>query len=128
LKPEGYIEFIDWCTGGDECDDGTVEGTATQRFWMLMRPLEVHGLDTMILGAGFENYHETIRKLAMGPWPADKRKKELGRWMQLMLESGFEAYSLAPLHEDVRNGPRRSAEIDHRLQNRGAEQEGALVL
>jgi hypothetical protein len=52
-------------------------------------------LSTLLPQVGFTAYHETVLKLPMGQWPAGKRLKEIGKWGQLILESGFEAYGLA---------------------------------
>jgi hypothetical protein len=49
----------------------------------------------MIPAVGFVDYHETIRKVPVSGWPADKKLKLIGRWYVSSMESGFEAYGLA---------------------------------
>lgn len=43
---------------------------------------------------GFVDVKEVIYKLPMGPWPKDKRLKEIGAVERMMLLEGFEAYML----------------------------------
>jgi SAM-dependent methyltransferase len=43
---------------------------------------------------GFVDVKEVIYKLPMGPWPRDKRLKEIGAVERMMLLEGFEAYML----------------------------------
>jgi SAM-dependent methyltransferase len=43
---------------------------------------------------GFVDVREVLYKLPMGPWPKDKRLKEIGAVERMMLLEGFEAYML----------------------------------
>jgi hypothetical protein len=52
-------------------------------------------LKEMIPAAGFVNYNESVLKLPLSPWPADKKLKLLGQWYQTSMETAFEAYGLA---------------------------------
>lgn len=47
-------------------------------------------LSEWLTTAGFENYKETSYTLPVGPWPADKKLKELGNYFKVQfLEGGM---------------------------------------
>ena len=48
--------------------------------------------------AGFVDIAEQTIKFALNGWPTDPREKEMGRWFNLGITKGLQAYSLAPLH------------------------------
>jgi len=114
LKPGGYLEVVEWCKSGDECDDDTTNGTAMQHYYKLLDESSRKAggcmtmdtpLSEMLPNAGFINYQEIVLKLPVGPWPRNKKLKELGAYVQLMMESGFEAYSLALFTHSLRMDP-----------------------
>jgi hypothetical protein len=43
---------------------------------------------------GFVEVKEVVYKLPMGPWPKDKRLKEIGAVERMMLLEGIEAYTV----------------------------------
>jgi len=52
-------------------------------------------LDKFILDAGFDKVsHEEI-KIPLGTWPADQKQKDLGAFMLLTAEHGFESFGMA---------------------------------
>ena len=89
------------------CDDDTFNPeTSMWRYYELIneaaekfgRPLTPkHPFRQIVAEAGFANLQEKVFKLPLGTWPADPKQKELGRWFQLVGESGFEAHGLALL-------------------------------
>lgn len=48
----------------------------------------------LLSAAGFEDVHERILKLPIGPWPLDRHMKEIGRWNLLNLLEAAEGFSL----------------------------------
>ena len=50
---------------------------------------------TFVTATGFTNVTEELYKAPLSPWPADRRYKELGRWMNVQMMDSLEAYSLA---------------------------------
>lgn len=89
---------------GLKCDDGTYhEETAIWSYYQQVntaaekygRPLQVaHTLGPLIQNAGFVDLVHMTRKLALGCWPKLQKHKEIGRWFQMVCQTGFEAYGL----------------------------------
>lgn len=50
---------------------------------------------TFVTATGFTNVTEELYKAPLSPWPADRRYKELGKWMNVQMMDSLEAYSLA---------------------------------
>lgn len=44
--------------------------------------------------AGFEKVHHQGAKIPLGPWAADRKQKELGAYVLLSAETGFEAFGI----------------------------------
>lgn len=44
--------------------------------------------------AGFEDVHHRGAKIPLGPWAADSKQKEMGAYVLLSAESGFEAFGI----------------------------------
>jgi hypothetical protein len=65
----------------------------------------------MIPAVGFVDYHETIRKVPVSGWPADKKLKLIGRWYVSSMESGFEAYGLALFTRVLNLDPKEGKEL-----------------
>jgi len=68
LKPGGYLEVVEWCKSGDECDDDTTNGTAMQHYYKLLDESSRKAggcmtmdtpLSEMLPNAGFINYQES---------------------------------------------------------------------
>jgi hypothetical protein len=47
-----------------------------------------------IIDAGFVNVVEKTYKDPLGPWPADPKLREVGRWTLMGFEAGLEGYAL----------------------------------
>lgn len=94
LNPGGYLEILEAPRFDLVSDDGTYnDKTALWRFYELAnkasdeakRSLSLnHDFEKEFKEAGFEDYCATIKNLPLGTWPANKKMKELGQWMQLM--------------------------------------------
>ena len=72
-------------------------------FWHLLR-LTAHkgqefkvaaSLDSFILDAGFDKVSHEEMKVSIGTWPADKKQKDIGAFMLLATEHGFESFGMA---------------------------------
>lgn len=48
----------------------------------------------MLSHAGFTNITHIELKVPIGLWPADKKQKEIGAYLLLSVESGFEAFGM----------------------------------
>lgn len=48
-------------------------------------------LGPVLTKIGFTNVHHEIAKGPLGPWAANKKEKEIGAYMLLSAETGFEA-------------------------------------
>jgi len=107
LRPGGYLEIFEAPRFDLVSDDGTYnDKTALWRFYELAnkasetvkRSLTLHhDFEKEFKKVGFEDYSDTIKNLPLGTWPANKRMKELGQWMTVMVNTGFEAYGLGLL-------------------------------
>ena len=104
LRPGGRIEVTDFTTRF-QCDDGTFKMDSTSKLWEITlhdiarsMGIELETTDKMhgwLREAGFSDIQEIAHKVPVGPWPRDKKLKEIGRYHQAhMLEAGFENYSL----------------------------------
>lgn len=105
LKPGGTLEFAEFGLGW-ECMDGTFDpsgacATWTSNFHQIA--YEVLGMDFdpipkmqgWMLDAGFENVAIADEIVPVGPWPRDRRLKNIGRYfLSNMLEGGVENYTL----------------------------------
>ncbi|KAI9837015.1 MAG: Secondary metabolism regulator lae1 [Sarea resinae] len=88
------------------CDDGTLAFLpmvqwyewvcdATQR---ASRPIAYqHNTRQLLESQGFVDIQEEIIQIPLNAWPADPQQKIVGRWYNLGLTEGLEAYSLGPL-------------------------------
>ena len=84
-------------------DDGTLaKDGAIEHFQSLFRDASnivgltnvCQDLEGYLLGAGFEDVRVVVKKLPVGPWPKDPKKKELGRWFLEVCREGLKAYGL----------------------------------
>lgn len=105
LKPGGKIEFTEFGLRW-ECMDGTFDPNGNCGVWTK----KFHEIATEILGmdfdpipkmsrwmreAGFEDVVMADEIVPVGPWPRNKRLKDIGRYfLSNMLEGGVENYTL----------------------------------
>ena len=52
-------------------------------------------MDKFILDAGFDKVSHEEMKISLGTWAADKKQKDMGAFMLLATEHGFESYGMA---------------------------------
>lgn len=50
---------------------------------------------TYVQHAGFQNVTEELYKAPLSPWPAERRYRELGKYMNIQMMDAIEPYSLA---------------------------------
>ncbi|KAF9876105.1 hypothetical protein CkaCkLH20_06551 [Colletotrichum karsti] len=106
LKPGGYIELqeIDIVP---RSDDGTITAdTPLMKMCTLLveasekfgRPfMEIPTLQGLLSDAGFVDISMIVHKWPSNTWPKDPRFKHLGLWQNENMQSGLEAFSMAPL-------------------------------
>ncbi|KAF2167748.1 hypothetical protein M409DRAFT_65855 [Zasmidium cellare ATCC 36951] len=104
LKPGGWFEqveySVDWRTDDDSIPAGHIfrEASAnyiaagekmgrTFRIWEMQKEL--------IDAAGFVRTEESKFKMPLGPWAADRKLKEIGRWHLLEAYQGIEGWTMA---------------------------------
>jgi hypothetical protein len=106
LKPGGYIDVSEYEVLL-HCDDGTLSETSyISRYYSLLNEaanksgqefrIAAH-LDSLLDTAGFAGVHHEVVKLPLGGWAAEKKQKEIGAYMMLCTEHGFEAFGMALL-------------------------------
>ncbi len=88
------------------CDDGTLPSDSILvRWWRYLadatrrvnKPLAYnHWTGQMLQQAGFVDIQETVMRIPLNSWPADPHLKDVGRWYNLGMTEGLEAFSLAP--------------------------------
>jgi len=104
-KPGCWVEFQDY-DHSFYSEDGSLKEESDLRQWNinLLKAFGDMGRDASpgvhlkdwITDAGFENVIHEVFKLPVGPWPKDKRLKEIGSLNLLNLLDGMEAISVAP--------------------------------
>ncbi|KFY77964.1 hypothetical protein V501_02335 [Pseudogymnoascus sp. VKM F-4519 (FW-2642)] len=107
LKPDfGYIEHIE-IDFTPRCDNGSLPRNAALYEWAnnLMSATEqaykpmAYNTETrsMLQNTGFVEIKEQIIKIPFNPWPHDAHERDIGRWFNLGLCQGLEAFTLAPM-------------------------------
>jgi hypothetical protein len=103
LRPGGYyeaLEFPIWAWS----DDGTLKEDSVYMDFLQNineasrrsgRDLDIAPrLKDWMITAGFEDVTERIYFLPLGPWPKDKKLKEVGKWQYIQGPESVEAYGL----------------------------------
>ncbi|KAI5839162.1 S-adenosyl-L-methionine-dependent methyltransferase [Morchella snyderi] len=102
-KPGGWLDIAEY-EMDIFCDDGTLPaGAEIKKFYDLISEAtaatgrEFHiaaNLLPIIEKVGFVNAHHRMAKTPLGPWAADKKQKEVGAYLLLSAETGFEAFGI----------------------------------
>jgi len=108
VSPGGYVEFQD-IDLSIYSDDGTLHAQSDLYKWnrLLAQACNQLGVEhspgpklkSWMEKAGFVNIVEQVYKLPWGPWPKDKKLKEIGAWNLRQALDGLEGFTLQPLCE-----------------------------
>ncbi|KAL2259355.1 hypothetical protein VTK26DRAFT_6992 [Humicola hyalothermophila] len=102
LAPGGWAEFQDFDLQYYS-EDGTLDGTSTLTWINTLleaarqtgrEPCPGPRLEQWARDAGFANVTHRRFRFPIGPWARDPHLKEVGRWNQMQVLSGLEAFSL----------------------------------
>ncbi|WEW57242.1 hypothetical protein PRK78_002707 [Emydomyces testavorans] len=106
LKPGGWVELCDY-DYVYKCDDGTLtpDLAMCRNADLVLGASRKLGRDPCpgprlkgwIEDGGFTNITEKCFKLPIGPWPKDRRLKEIGLWNQMQFLQGVEAWTMGLL-------------------------------
>ncbi|KAL5598889.1 hypothetical protein BROUX41_003790 [Berkeleyomyces rouxiae] len=104
LKPGGWCEIQEYdawvFSDDDSCDRArwTMDWVdkldiASRKFGRTMNVARFH--KQWMIDAGFEDVHEEVVRIPIGPWPKDPHLKELGRFEQIHMQMSVESHTLA---------------------------------
>lgn len=107
LKPGGWIEHSEMCAEVG-CDDGSVPEDSIYKFWIeelliasgvrlgkTFTPTKDNLHVENLRKAGFTGaLHTRDYKVPLGPWPVDKKWKEVGLFNVAGMEQGLEGFGL----------------------------------
>jgi ubiquinone/menaquinone biosynthesis C-methylase UbiE len=106
LKPGGWYEQAEFSLGFTS-DDGSVTDDTAMGNWIKhgIKCFEVIGkpillYETMaadIRAVGFTSVEERKFKWPIGPWPKDRKLKEIGIWTRAHLDAGLEGWTMRGL-------------------------------
>lgn len=107
LRPGyGYMEHVE-IDFIPRCDDGTLPPNSSLNQWAryimdatdrAYKPLAYnHNTRQFLERQGFVDIEEEVIRIPLNPWPADPHQKDIGRWYNLGVCQGLEAFTLAPL-------------------------------
>ncbi|RMJ27592.1 Methyltransferase [Aspergillus sp. HF37] len=104
LKPGGWVEFVDF-PAELFSDDESRQNAPNISEWckLLDDASQKFGKDLNVtskykqwlIDAGFRNVKEDVYKIPVNPWAKDRKMKEIGRYQQVNMVEGMEAYSMA---------------------------------
>ncbi|RPB11846.1 S-adenosyl-L-methionine-dependent methyltransferase [Morchella conica CCBAS932] len=102
-KPGGWIDIAEF-EMDIFCDDGTLSPDCElkQFYTLVSQATAITGREfnnaanflPIIEKVGFVNAHHTMVKMPLGPWAVDKKQKEIGAYILLSTETGFEAFGI----------------------------------
>jgi SAM-dependent methyltransferase len=104
LKPGGWYEqveySVDWKTDDDSIPSGHIFHEASARYVeageKMGKTFRIVDLQKeYVLQAGLVNVVEKRYKMPLGPWSAEKKQKEIGRWHLLEAYQGIEGWTMA---------------------------------
>lgn len=104
LKPNGWFESVE--TGmGYLSDDNSIPADDCVTRWtrnlekaseMIGKPFGIaHKTAGWMQDAGFVDVHKEVYKVPIGPWPKDKKHKEVGTYNLLNLLQALEGFTMA---------------------------------
>lgn len=107
LAPGGWFESQE-CDSVPHCDDGTLKPDSALATWFqeflnageeAKRPhSEGCKLKSIYERVGFVDVHERKFKVPLNGWAKDQDLKEIGRLMEMNMQMGLSAFSLAPFN------------------------------
>ena len=106
LRPGGYIDITEYEFELFSDDDSLPKSSAISKYYELVNEAAsktgqefriAANLNPLLEAAGFAGIHHEVVKLPLGPWAAEKKQKEIGAYLLLTTENGFEAFGLAAL-------------------------------
>ncbi|KAL6414270.1 hypothetical protein AUP68_00788 [Ilyonectria robusta] len=102
LTPGGYFE-LQAQRGCFMSDDGTADKATTLQSWAekilessskFGKPIDcAHLWKEVMEKVGFEDVHEEVRKIPIGPWPKDPALKEIGKCQLVQSAQAIESYT-----------------------------------
>jgi len=120
LKPGGYLEIKEY-EMQLYCDDDSLKpDMPIYKFYDLVdKAAHMNGrgfriaaqLEPLFTKAGFKDVHHDMYKLPVGHWPADPKLKEMGAFVLLSAENGFEAFGIKIFTEVFKMTDKEAAEL-----------------
>jgi len=105
LEPNGYAEFqelnmMHMTTDDDSLPENSGWDVYYSNFKKAFKTINIRldaaaSISTWMKSAGYVDIVDTKYKIPIGPWPKQKRLKEIGAWNLEVAKTGLEAYALA---------------------------------
>ncbi|KAL7273883.1 hypothetical protein RUND412_003244 [Rhizina undulata] len=121
LRPNGYLEIVEHDLHAQSDDDTFQPTCALYRYLQNLNTIStaqgcvgwnsLNKFKTWMTEAGFVDVDEDLHKVPWGPWPNDKKQKELGKMVRVISESGMEAHALALLTRTNEYDPEKAKEL-----------------
>ncbi|CRG82966.1 hypothetical protein PISL3812_00313 [Talaromyces islandicus] len=125
LRPGGWLEVQEYETIALS-DDGTFDQAVNFRLWQenINEASRMFGKGFMdcwyhkerMEKAGFVNVTDDAYKVPMGPWPKDKRMKELGRFQLFQMLEAVEPFSLAVFTRLLKWTPEKTRDLMEKVK------------
>lgn len=103
LAPGGWFEISEQ-EQDMRSDDGTIENSTLRKWFDIYRSLapkaglqfvDENELVQLAKDAGFVDVSVKTIKMPQGPWPKDKKMKEVGKICTMVVSTGFDSHGLA---------------------------------
>lgn len=103
LVPGGVVEIRESQTRFHTDDDSKHKGGFLEKYENdFIKSAAMAGINDVceklqgfVEDAGFVDVKVVVKKLPLGAWPKDRKKKELGAWGLAIMEQGFKSYGIA---------------------------------
>ena len=103
LTPGGVVQLLEARMFFESDDDSLPKGGAVEQYFDAFKKASViagikdqaDGMEANLRELGYEDVRTVVKKMPIGPWPKDPKKKEQGRWGMAIVEQGFKAYGSA---------------------------------